>query len=654
MDLACNVPNVATMHHHPCNTCGVNATPPRPHRFSIFSPRRAVCYGALVAAPLLVATHAVAQAPELSAVVPASGVAAPVVAAPVVDSGLARTALSYVQQRLVNWRGEGSESVAPSLAGASAVSVTLRLDGQLIARSEALGADSLEAVVTRALAQADTKIPAANDALQVQARRQMQSRVIATVELAGERLPLDATTFAQTNADVKPGVEAIVVEVGEQREVLFPLRMLHAGDLPAQAIISSIAQLSGDPAMPMPGVIGQELGDLRRTKAVRVFRAPVVQMTQLTPGGPGMLLTRGSRVVALREVNLAMLTDFRERLIDHIDTRIARTPDGSQLFATYFPYQDRADSVASPLQRAVLCATLARSTPRGAALARELLNDLIIHDARSLKEPTTAAAAVVTMAWLNTPINDDAWRAALTQSRDTLAATYANDTWADTVPTGSRAMVALALSHLATTFANEATRTADFARASAATRSLLANTTPGSLVTHMPWLGYAQQQLAGDEPIAAAPALRDMRAMIWERSLQAGTPDTADLEGGVIFGSRDPSGIAGPTWNTARPVAFVAAMLRDARFTDDAETFSQLSKLLPSLRFLRQLAIDDASAFACPQPRRAMWGVRVALWDQRQPIESSAMTLLAVSEAIESINAIALRAPAAVPAQPSK
>ena len=55
-----------------------------------------------------------------------------------------------------------------------------------------------------------------------------------------------------------------------------------------------------------------------------------------------------------------------------------------------------------------------------------------------------------------------------------------------------------------------------------------------------------------------------MRAMIWERSLQVGTPDTADLEGGVIFGSRDPSGIAGPTWNTARPVAFVAAMLRDA------------------------------------------------------------------------------------------
>jgi hypothetical protein len=72
--------------------------------------------------------------------------------------------------------------------------------------------------------------------------------------------------------------------------------------------------------------------------------------------------------------------------------------------------------------------------------------------------------------------------------------------------------------------------------------------------------------------------------------------------------------------------------------------------MLPGLRFLRQLAIDDASAFACPQPDRAMWGVRAAPWDWRQPIESSAMTLLAVSEAIESLEAIAARAAAA--AQP--
>jgi hypothetical protein len=137
-----------------------------------------------------------------------------------------------------------------------------------------------------------------------------------------------------------------------------------------------------------------------------------------------------------------------------------------------------------------------------------------------------------------------------------------------------------------------------------------------------------------------------MRAMLWERTIRAESGQ-ADLEGGIVFGTRDArdaSGIAGPTWSTARPVAFAAAMLRDERLTDADELYPQLSKLLPSMRFLRQLSIDDASAFACPQPKRAMWGVRVSPWDQRQPIESSAMALLAVSEAVTSIEEMGRRA----------
>ena len=636
-----HVANVAATQQLWCNTCGVKATSQRRTDRNW----RWSCYAALVVAwagwPACARQIMPAQA------VGASGKAVVQTTTPV-DSGTARIALTYVQQRLKRWCGEGEEVAAPVLTGATAVCVTLRLQGETIARAEGDGAESLEAVVTRALASADAKIPAANDALQQQARREMFKRVLAGVEVSGERLPLEAATFAQANSDVKHGLEAIWVEVGETREVIFPQRMMQSGDLPAAAIVSSIALLSGDPAIPMPGVAGQELGDLRRTKGVRVWRGPVVQMVELRAGGPGLLLMRSSRVVELREVNLPMLRQYREQLIDHIASRVARSPDGSQLFATYLPFQDRTDSVASALQRAVLCATLARSGDRGSKLARELLGDVIKFDATSLNEPTTAAACVVTMAWLGSDatLADESWKAALEKARVVIGKSHDGENWVETVLPGSRAMVALAMAELATTFAVDATREVDLSRARSGVRSLLMQATPGALVTHMPWLGYATQRLAGEGEIASAPALREMRAMLWERTIRAESGQ-ADLEGGIVFGTRDArdaSGIAGPTWSTARPVAFAAAMLRDERLTDADELYPQLSKLLPSMRFLRQLSIDDASAFACPQPKRAMWGVRVSPWDQRQPIESSAMALLAVSEAVTSIEEMGRRA----------
>ncbi|MFN7614073.1 MAG: hypothetical protein ACK5P8_02640, partial [Phycisphaerae bacterium] len=134
---------------------------------------------------LLLAGHATAQ--EASAPAAQQAVASP-------DLAMTRSALTYIQQRLRRWRGEGDETVAPVLAGASAICVTLRMDGRVIARVEGFGAESLETTVTTALEQAAARIPEANDALQVQAQRQIKARVLAGIEIAGERLPLEAVT----------------------------------------------------------------------------------------------------------------------------------------------------------------------------------------------------------------------------------------------------------------------------------------------------------------------------------------------------------------------------------------------------------------------------------------------------------------------------
>jgi hypothetical protein len=67
----------------------------------------------------------------------------------------------------------------------------------------------------------------------------------------------------------------------------------------------------------------------------------------------------------------------------------------------------------------------------------------------------------------------------------------------------------------------------------------------------------------------------------------------------------------------------------------------ELSRLLSGLRFLRQLTLDDENLWGVTSPEEAEWGVRAALWDQRQPIDASSLTLLAVSETVASLGELA-------------
>ena len=65
--------------------------------------------------------------------------------------------------------------------------------------------------------------------------------------------------------------------------------------------------------------------------------------------------------------------------------------------------------------------------------------------------------------------------------------------------------------------------------------------------------------------------------------------------------------------------------------------------MLPVLRFLRQLSVDDSSAWMCTSMEMARWGIRSAPWDQRQPPEATALTLITVCETLRSLDEIARR-----------
>jgi hypothetical protein len=159
------------------------------------------------------------------------------------------------------------------------------------------------------------------------------------------------------------------------------------------------------------------------------------------------------------------------------------------------------------------------------------------------------------------------------------------------------------------------------------------------LVTHMPWLGFAAIEAAGEQSLSQREALMQMRTLVFEHQISSAElePYDRDFAGGIVFTrARTPL----PTWQSARPMAFVTAMIRDTRLTPKEARATELIRALASLRFLRQLTADEASLFTAKSPARARWGVRSALWDQRMPPDATALTLIAVCEALRTVQAM--------------
>jgi hypothetical protein len=205
----------------------------------------------------------------------------------------------------------------------------------------------------------------------------------------------------------------------------------------------------------------------------------------------------------------------------------------------------------------------------------------------------------------------------------------------------------------------------------AAVRSGFRDVSAGALVGLMPWLGWAELTYARFQPEPAAPselpsavALREMRSLVWKHQLRAEDlpPDQQDLAGGIVFASSKHGQVL-PTWQVARPLAFIATMLGDERLTEEKEVPAELSRLLASLRFLRQLTAGEAEGHMYANPALAMGGVRASVFDQRMPPEATALTLMTVCETLQSLENIRARqekapeagpGPLTPPQQPSR
>jgi predicted secreted protein len=535
--------------------------------------------------------------------------------------------------------------------------VTLRLDHHVIGRAYdfAGGPDSFVRVARAAITQAEPRLPVGHDATAEQQLKDAAARIAISLELAGTLIPTRFATFAEADAALEPGLDGIAARFGEKIAGVFPAAMLTMNRTPGESLAGAISDASGDVTLAIAGSPKNEAGAIAAERNATYYRFRVVHLAQPDAGLSPEFLIRGGRIVNPTDITTPTLHQFARALADNLVYR-AKHAAGGQMLGTLAPAQGRyitasADPIEQSMAAAALCeyALLLKAAPAKpaadapdstdlCAMARQLL---LKNLAPSTDDPVTAAAWLIAddaqLRLSNQPLDIDA------KSSAKLGAAVASafDTesgWLKEVPAKHRSLLALAMTiESQRPGLDQAEAELRHKRAESAVRTIYRDTDPKNLVSQMPWLGKAELLLAGDaKEIPATPALRNMRDLVWKYQL---TPEDAgttgqDLIGGIVFTtSRNPL----PTWLTVRPIIFLAQMAADPRLTDDKEKFPELSHLLAAMRFLRQLMLDDASAYSAEDPAAAIGGIRSSLWDQRQPVDATALTLMAVCEALKTL-----------------
>ncbi|MCC6659846.1 MAG: hypothetical protein IT437_03060 [Phycisphaerales bacterium] len=560
-------------------------------------------------------------------------------------------AFELVERWARDWRiGERDGLDTPGHPGG--VSVVLRLDGKIVGRGTDVSgsADTLRIAAGSALAEAAARVPVEHDALMEQSRRSIAERITISLELAGPMIPFSPAEYADAAKDIAPGIDGVACRFGGGVAAMFPMQMLISGMDGARGLSAAVAKAAGEPAK---GLV--KPADLARDDHAVFYRFKTVHLAQLAPRGTPTFLDRGGRVIAPGEVTTAELRRWADGLAGNLARRMYPGPEKYGIQGTYDPLTGEYQApFASPEEQ--VAAWLALSSyadiAKDQALAAAAGDAMAgVQAALLTAEPGEAPpwhdAAVAPAAWAFEQMRVKTGSpAALSDEMSLKARTATADVVSDdgqfaaAIPPGERPfalyMLVLASEAMPPDGADARALEKDL---SAGLDRLYRDTPPGGLVGQMPWMGYAEVVRSREGPIAAAVALRDMRDLVWKNQLQADALPYSerDLAGGIVFtASRSPN----PSWQAARPLAFIAMMLGDPRLTEPREMMPELTRLTVSLRFLRQLTAGPAECHMYADPGRAMWGVRASLWDQSMPVDATAVTLMAVCDTLRSLDAL--------------
>ncbi len=561
----------------------------------------------------------------------------------------AMAAYAQVEEWIRAWELPGE---APELDfDVGGASVMLRLNGELIGRGVADGGRrALWSAARAAWMEATGKLPIERDIVSQRNAQQLAADVLISLELAGPSIPMLADVMSELLQEYNPGIHGLAVQIGDRSRAIFPGAMLAFSDTPADALRKALLDLFDGNLDRLygPALDFRSPRELRERDGAVFLRFRATHIAQTQPGGPPVFLHRGGRIVELHHLTVEGVREWADGMASHL---VMRGWAGSEPFGmsgAYNPISGESRPLAAPpTEQALVALALRRyarlpgiqesASERARAFAYRILSDLAVID-RTETDPAgdAASAAMFILAYYEggrPPFEVEQATAQLVAScGSAVRAAFAPETgFAADVPRAAYGPIAWALLRMAQD--GLGSRTTAIAAINAAFDSVAIE----QLVTHMPWLGFAAVEAGDDILRARAGALRDVRSLVYEHQIGAVDvgPLDRDFAGGIVF-TRGQTPL--PTWHSARPMAFLPAMLRESRLTPAEARSSELVRVLAGLRFLRQLTADDAATTMARTPPRARWGVRSALWDQRMPGDATALTLITVCETIRTID----------------
>lgn len=584
-----------------------------------------------------------------------------------------------------------SPSPAPGGSGAAPGPVALESGESTIYRA-----------ALAAFVDADRQLKLPRDATRAARVRELAQRITISIELAGPLVPITPVEREDLDVTLAPGIDGVAVRLagriananpagpgsgtsssrggGTLIDAAWPSELMVENQPLSQGVVAPIARVTDQPALGL-----ERPADLRERHALAFFRFRTTHLAQPDAGREPVFLFRGARQVAMSDVDSveklrAWADSLASYLVDQQRPEVVAEANGvvggrvatlstPRFAASYDAWRSTTEAEpSSPEARALALLALRRyamirpqaeratemlEIAQAAALLAadpgapsgdwSLAEGVLLNESSRLMDAKWAFAQQPALA---ARVRD----AAMADLRASAAAAQRPPDAPDA--TGPNARPAAPARSMTTLALLALVDSPDAPQASAARAKLgeiFALAKPELLVGEMPWLGYAALRAAGSGGsagpsagggVVGAPELRAIRRLLWEHQLSvvdAGL-DAPDLVGGVVFtGARNPL----PTWHMARPLVFVARMLADERLTPAGERGSELVRLLGALRFLRQLTRDESSSWLARDASLAIGGVRAAPWDQRQPLEATAMTLLALVESIEAIERLA-------------
>ena len=548
--------------------------------------------------------------------------------------------------------GEASPAVnAPELWG---IAITARADGRRFV-ADAVAFDVARAGLVDAVAR---EIP-----------RPMQGDARLTVELAGRPSPIDGVRgLADAALAIRPGLDAVAVRVGDAAAVIFPDAALSDAMLPSDMVVSAVREAMTD-RLPTgiqsePGAWTQYTDAALRSGEAEVFRLPVTVLAQIGDAPAPTITHRGGQVVGLGELTPQALVDWAADLAAHLQ---ARRYDGLEPYGLRGTLDPLAGEFVTPVDdpfaqalaaHALLrfgrsgwapAAQTQRARTTGFVILRQLafiapvrigamadLGDRAPLEQEPWASPPSAAMTLIAME----PLEAEAFELypELEALRDRCAAAVRDSVglsitgaavFAEEVPQPAHALVARAMLALGR---SGIAQPEDLQTGQAAARTIASSVRPEMLVTHMPW---ALSAMSPDDRTEQRDTLDAMRGLIMDHQLNGPEVegDDRDLAGGIVFTKGGPPV---PTWQTARAAIALGSMLNDPTLTPREQRAARYLELVRTLRFLRQLSVDQSLDHLMADPVLAAGGVRAALWDQRQPSIATSLTLLAACEALDA------------------